>query len=106
MPGLPLPPNPIAEEFVAMPYLRLEQVTNSEFSFSFQNYWFVAVGGRWMPFRNYKWRDNEWLYKTKLFVEYVGVGGVYNTRQGPDRDPTAPNDWDLRFGINFSSRRF
>ncbi len=105
MPGIPLPPNPINDEFVAMPYARLEHVNNSEFSFPYQNRWFLAGGIRWMPFRTYKWRDNEWLYKTKLFVEYVGVGGAYSTKQGVNDSQTHP-DWDLRFGVNWSSRRF
>lgn len=105
LPGLPLPPNPVNDELVLMPYMKYEHVNNSEFSYPYQNRMFVGAGVRWMPFRNYRWRDNEWLYKTKLFVEYDGIGSAYSTKQGTN-DPTAAQDWDLRFGINFSSRRF
>jgi hypothetical protein len=105
LPGIPLPQNPINEQFVLMPYVKFEHVNNSEFSYPFQNRFFVGGGVRWMPFRTYRWRDNEWLYKTKIFAEYLGVGSAYNTKQGSN-DPTAPVDWDLRFGLNWSSRRF
>jgi len=104
LPGIPLPSNPIADQFVLMPYLRFEHVNNTEFSFHFQNRYFVAVGARWMPFRNWRFKENEWLSKTKIFGEYVGVGRAQNAKQ----DGEAPNvvDYDLRFGVNISNRRF
>ena len=65
---------------------------------------FVAVGLRWMPFRNYRYKESEWLSKFKVFGEFVGIGKVQNFRQ----DEEAPNAIrnDFRVGINFSSRRF
>lgn len=103
-PGIPLPANPITDEFVLMPYLRFDHVNNTEFSFPFQNRYFLVAGVRWMPFNNYRFKENEWLYKTKIFFEYVGVGAAQNLKQ----DDEAPNvvDHDLRFGFAFSQRRF
>ncbi len=103
-PGIPLPANPITDELVLMPYLRFEHVNNTEFSFPYENRYFLAAGARWMPFNNYHFKENEWLYKTKIFMEYLAVGGVQNAKQ----DGEAPNavDHDLRFGIAISSRRF
>lgn len=103
-PGIPLPANPFFDDFVLMPYMRLEHVNNTEFSFDYQNRLFLVAGVRWMPFNSYRYKDNEWLYKTKVFMEYVGVGGVEHYKQNGE----APNtvDRDLRFGISLSSRRF
>ncbi len=103
-PGIPLPANPLAEELVLMPYVRFAYITNTEFSFPFQNRYFVAAGVRWMPFRNYRYKENEWLAKTKIFAEYVGIGDTINTRQ----DDEAPNaiEYDLRLGVSLSSRRY
>ncbi|MFA6599849.1 MAG: hypothetical protein WC352_09120 [Candidatus Omnitrophota bacterium] len=106
LPGLPLPQNPINNEFVLMPYMRFEHVNNSEFSFDYQNRYFVATGVRWMPFRTYAFKENEWLAKTKIFVEWVGVGGVFNAKQNGDSSYTGPIQHDLRVGLNFSSRRY
>ncbi len=103
LPGIPLPPNPINEEFMVMPYLRLEHVDSNDFSFRFQNRWFFGAGARWMPFRTFKWKDTEWLYKTKIFVEYLGIGSAYNPKSN---DHNVDPDWDFRVGINFSSRRY
>ena len=100
-PGIPLPPNYVNEELVIMPYFRFEHVNNSSFSFRYQNQYFVSVGARWMPFRNYRFKDNEWLFKTKVFAEFVGVGLVQNPKQDDDTP-----DYDLRFGVSFSHRRF
>ena len=105
MPGIPLPSNPINDELAIMPYVRFEHVNNSELSAHFQNRFFVAAGARWMPFRNYRYKENEWLSKTKIFAEYVGVGSVHNTKFAGD-DSTPPIDYDVRFGISMSERRF
>ncbi|MDP3920908.1 MAG: hypothetical protein Q8R76_08905 [Candidatus Omnitrophota bacterium] len=104
LPGIPLPPNPFNDELVLMPYLHAEHVNNSEFSFPFQNRYFLGAGVRWMPFMSYRFKENEWLSKTKLFVEYVGVGGVQNAKQ--DGEAPFATNWDLRFGMSFSQRRF
>lgn len=103
LPGIPLPPNPINDELMLMPYLRLEHVDSDNFSFRYQNRWFLGTGVRWMPFRTFKWKDTEWLYKTKIFAEYLGVGSAYNPKSD---DHTVNPDWDFRVGINFSSRRY
>ncbi|MCB9799587.1 MAG: hypothetical protein H6757_02370 [Candidatus Omnitrophica bacterium] len=104
LPGIPLPENPINNELVLMPYMRFEHVNSTAFSFPYQNQYFVAAGIRWMPFRTYRFKENEWLSKTKIFGEYVGVGLVQHAKQ----DGEAPNAvrWDLRFGVSFSQRRF
>ena len=104
LPGIPLPANPINDELVFMPYMHFEHVNNTEFSFPFQNRYFVGAGVRWMPFRTYRYKENEWLSKVKIFGEYVGVGRAQNAKQ----DGEAPNaiDYDLRFGLSFSQRRF
>lgn len=104
LPGIPLPPNPINDEFVLMPYMFFEHVNSTEFSFYYQNRYYVGAGCRWMPFANHRYKENEWLSKTKLFIEYVGVGGVHYAKQ--DEEPAYKPDWDLRFGLNFSSKRF
>jgi len=104
LPGIPLPANPINDELVLMPYMRFEHVNSTQFSFPFQNQYFVAAGVRWMPFRTYRFKENEWLSKVKVFGEYVGVGLVQHAKQ----DGEAPNAvrYDFRFGVNISSRRF
>ena len=104
LPGIPLPPNPINDEFVLMPYLKFEHVNNTDFSFPFQNRYFMGAGVRWMPFRNYRFKENEWLSKTKVFFEYDGIGKAQNAKQ----DGEAPHAvrYDFRVGVNFSSRRF
>lgn len=103
LPGIPVPQNTIIENIILMPYLRYEHANNTEFAYPFANRHFVAAGVRWMPFNNYRFKDNEWLAKTKLFFEYVGVGGVQNWRED-DQVPSAV-DYDIRFGINISSKR-
>lgn len=104
LPGIPLPENPINNELVLMPYLRFEHVNNTELSFPYQNYYFLGTGVRWMPFRNYRYKENEWLSKVKIFGEYVGIGQVQHAKQNGE----APNAtrYDFRLGINISSRRF
>lgn len=104
LPGIPLPPNPINDELVLMPYMHFEHVNNTRFSFPFQNQYFVGAGVRWMPFRTYRYKENEWLSKVKVFGEYVGVGDVQHAKQ----DGEAPNAvrYDWRVGVSMSSRRF
>ncbi|HTL47908.1 MAG TPA: hypothetical protein VL688_07575 [Verrucomicrobiae bacterium] len=104
LPGIPLPPNPINDELVLMPYMRFEHVNNSEFSFPYQNQYFVGAGVRWMPFRSYRYKENEWLSKVKIFGEYVGVGKVQNAKQDGEAPYAIRDDW--RIGVSFSSRRF
>jgi hypothetical protein len=103
LPGIPVPENSVIESIVLMPYMRYEHVNLTEFSYSFSNRHFVAAGVRWMPFNNYRFKDNEWLAKTKLFFEYVGVGKVQQWRED-DLAPSAVN-YDIRFGVNISSKR-
>ena len=105
LPGIPLPHNYINDELVFMPYLRFEHVNNASYSFWYQNQYFLAAGLRWMPFRTYRWKENEWLSKTAVFGEYVGVGGTQRVKQATGEAPLIPT-YDLRFGVKFSSRRF
>lgn len=103
-PSIPLPNNPINPELLLMPYVRLEHITVPRRSeLSFDNRIFVAAGVRWMPFRSYQFEHNEWLFKTKLFAEYVGVGGVHHP--GGARPADVPNN-DWRAGINVSFKRY
>jgi len=104
LPGIPLPENPINDKFILMPYLRFEHTNNSKFSFWYQNYFFLAPGLRWMPFRNYRWKENEWLSKSAVFAEWVGIGTDQYMKQ--DGSPPVKVDYDLRFGVKFSHRRF
>ncbi|HNX68625.1 MAG TPA: hypothetical protein PLL75_05820 [Candidatus Omnitrophota bacterium] len=104
LPGIPLPHNYINDEFVLMPYLRFEHVNNASFSFWYQNQYFLATGIRWMPFRTYRWKENEWLSKTKIYVEYCGIGNAQRVKQ--QSDPADVPEYDFRVGISFSSRRF
>ncbi len=104
LPGIPIPHNSINDAIVLMPYLRFEHVNNAEFSFWYQNQYFLAAGLRWMPFRTYRWKENEWLSKTAVFGEWCGIGGAQRVKQNGEV-PLIPN-YDLRFGVKFSSRRF
>lgn len=104
-PGIPLPQNPINDKLVLMPYVKLDHVNNTRYSFPFQNRYSFAVGVRWMPFSNYRYAENEWLSKVKIFGEYVGLGKVQHTREDQGEVPYAIRE-DFRFGINISSRRF
>ncbi len=105
MPGIPLPENPVNDKLVIMPYFRFEHVNNTEFSFPFQNQYFVAAGARWMPFVSYRFKDNEWLGKTKIFAEYVGVGTVQHAKEGENETPNAIT-YDFRVGVSMSQKRF
>jgi hypothetical protein len=104
LPGIPLPHNPINDELVFMPYLRFEHTNNCSFSFPYQNRYFIAPGLRWMPFRAYRWKEDEWLSKVAIFGEWLAIGKVQNAKQD-DEAPYAVN-YDLRFGVKFSHRRF
>jgi len=59
LPRIPLPDNPINEEFMLMPYFLYESANNSDFSRYYQNYYFNGFGVRWMPFRDYRFANNE-----------------------------------------------
>lgn len=104
LPGIPLPPNPINDKLVLMPYMHFEHVNNAEFSFPYQNQYFVGAGVRWMPFRTYAYKENEWLSKVKVFGEYVGIGKTQHTKQDGEAPYAVRYDW--RVGVAFSSRRF
>ena len=104
LPGIPIPHNYINDEIILMPYMRFEHVNNASFSFWYQNQYFVAAGLRWMPFMAYRWKENEWLSKTAVFGEWCGIGGAQHVKQD-GYPPFVPN-YDLRFGVKFSSRRF
>lgn len=104
LPGIPLPKNPINDELVLMPYLHFEHVNNTDFSFAFQNQYFLGAGIRWMPFRTYRFKENEWLSKVKIFGEYVGIGKSQHFKQDGEAPNAVRTDW--RIGISVSSRRF
>jgi len=104
LPGIPLPHNYINDELVLMPYMRFEHVNNSQFSFWYQNQYFLAAGLRVMPFRNYRWKENEWLSKMAIFGEFCGLGDAQRLKQ--NANPVGVPTYDLRFGVKFSSRRF
>ncbi len=84
--------------------MRIEHVNSSQFSFPYQNRLFVGAGVRWMPFATYKYKDNEWLGKTKVFVEYLGVGDAYYLKNHGE----VPNsvNYDFRVGVAFSEKRY
>ena len=103
-PALRVPHNPINDELVLMPYVKFALTSNTEFSNPFDNRVYVSVGVRWMPFRSYEFQNNEWLFKTKFFAEYLALGKVQYLKQENDNRPLPDEDW--RIGINFSFRRF
>jgi hypothetical protein len=103
-PGIPLPQNPINDELVLMPYFRFSWSVNDELSNPFDNKAAVSVGVRWMPFRDYRFQNNEWLFKTKFFAEYRAIGKVRFLKQNQDNRPLPDEDWVL--GVNISLRRF
>jgi len=57
-----------------------------------------------MPFMAYKWKENEWLSKTAVFVNGDGIGGTQWVKQ--DGKPPLIPTTTCRFGVKFSSRRF
>ena len=102
-PSIALPHNPINDELLFMPYFRFEHTTNPRRpELYYQNQMFVSVGVRWMPFRSYQFENNEWLFKTKFFGEFVGIGGNQHTWGSPTGD-VPHTDW--RVGVAMSVRR-
>ncbi len=104
-PEFDLPRNPINNQLTLMPYLKFEHVTNrSRAGISFQNRYLFAAGVRWMPFRSYQFQSNEWLYLTKIFAEYSGIGGALYP-EGSEPNGNEPiRDWII--GIKTSYKRF
>lgn len=103
LPGIPLPQNPINDELVLVPFVHLDHVSNSSFSSWYENQFFVGTGIAWMPFRSYRWKEDEWLSKTWVFGEWIGLGRAQRTKENP---PDGVPNYDLRFGVKFSHRRF
>jgi len=100
-PRFDLPDNPINRELLFMPYFVFEDTRNSEQSRFFQNKYNYGFGVRMMPFRDYRFMNNEWLFKTKLFFEYLM--DIHYTK---DKPPSAVPEKDIRIGVNMSLRRF
>jgi hypothetical protein len=107
-PTIPLPANPINNNFTVMPYMGWEWINNNHLGKAFfENRYFFLAGVRWMPFRDKRHERREWLYKTKIFFEYAGIGHVQYTKAGPpEDDPAFDVNNDFRFGVNISSNRF
>lgn len=101
LPRVPLPDNPVNQEFLLMPYFIFEDVRNNEHAAFFQNRYFFGYGVRWMPFRDYRFAKNEWFFKTKIFLEYLHE--VHHTKDKPVSE--APDN-DLRVGLTVSLKRF
>ena len=102
-PSIQLPKNPVNDELLLMPYLRFEHVTNPRrTSLGYQNRLFVVGGIRWMPFRSYQFQNNEWLFLTKIFAEYVGIGAVQHPGSVSGNVPQ--RDWFI--GAKASFKRF
>ena len=106
MPGIPLPDNPINNELKFMPYVHLNHTWNDNHSFSYQNYYYVGAGVRWMPFNTWRHKENEWLSKIKFFGEWIAIGKTQyvKTDSSENADNLVRND--LRFGVSFASRRY
>ncbi len=105
LPGIPLPENPINNEIALMPYLRLESSVNSAHAFHFQNTYYVSAGVRWMPFRTWRHKENEWLSKVKIFGEWLAIGKAQSVKQDSSENQDFVRN-DLRFGVSFASRRY
>ncbi len=106
-PRIPLPENPVNNEMLVMPYMGWEWINNNHIPVHFENRYFVLAGVRWMPFRNKRHEKREWLFKMKLFFEYVGIGHVQHTKAQPGQvDPAFDVNNDFRFGVNISHNRF
>ncbi len=105
LPGIPLPDNPINNEIALMPYLRLESSVNSAHAFHFQNTYYVSAGVRWMPFRTWRHKENEWLSKIKIFGEWLAIGKAQSVKQDSSENQDFVRN-DLRFGVSFASRRY
>lgn len=102
-PQIPLPANPVNDTLFIMPYVRFEHVNNPNHPLYYQNRYTVSGGIRLMPFRSYQFSENEWLFKTKLYAEYVGIGGSVSHTANT---PVDASNHDVRFGIAFSHNRF
>lgn len=102
-PSIPLPANPINNRLYIMPYAKFEHVSNPNHPLSYQNQYYFSAGVRLMPFRSYQFIENEWLFKTKLYVEYVGLGGVFRPSANT---PVDTENHDVRFGVAFSHKRY
>lgn len=102
-PTIPLPRNPWNDHLTLMPYMKFEHVSNANHSLHYQNQYLVSAGLRVMPFRAYQYAENEWLFKTKLYFEYVGIGGaIWPSANTPIDTPNR----DIRFGVNVSHKRY
>ncbi len=101
LPRFPLRNNPVNQEFLLMPYFVFENNVNYEHSFSFQNRFYYGWGVRWMPFRDYRFLNNEWLFKTKFFFEYY-----QNIHYGQEKPVGEVPEKDIRLGVNVSLKRF
>ncbi|MBI4398639.1 MAG: hypothetical protein HY586_05895 [Candidatus Omnitrophica bacterium] len=102
-PRIPLPKNPINDELVFMPYCFFDQVANSGHSFFYQNRYFIGAGMRVMPFRSYRFLNSQWMFRLKIFGEYIGYGGAQYSKAEP---PSSVPDRDYRVGLNISLNRF
>ncbi|MBI4971558.1 MAG: hypothetical protein HZC17_06950 [Candidatus Omnitrophica bacterium] len=102
-PRIPLPKNPLNDEMVFWPYVFFDQVSTSAISANYENRYYIGAGMRLMPFRAYRFLNSQWLFRTKIFGEYIAFGGVQNTKTEP---PSSVPDRDYRVGINFSLNRF
>jgi len=105
LPGIPLPDNPINNEIVLMPYLHLDSSVNSTHAFHFQNTYYLSAGVRWMPFRTWRHKENEWLSKIKIFGEWLAIGKAQSVKQDSSENQDFVRN-DLRFGVSFASRRY
>ena len=103
VPVMKLPRNPLNDELLLMPYFRFAMIYNAKLSNPADNRYYVSVGVRWMPFRDYRFVNNEWLFKTKIFAEYLAIGKVQNYHTD-DGVPLPDEDW--RIGVGWSLRRF
>lgn len=106
--GLKTPPIPFAQNSlipsrVLMPYIRFALIENERIPNLAENRYSVIAGIRWMPFRDYRFANNEWLFKMKIFGEYLAIGKVQQMKT----DHSAPDpDEDWRIGFAWSLRRF
>ncbi|MDD5085414.1 MAG: hypothetical protein PHE61_05140, partial [Candidatus Omnitrophica bacterium] len=94
----------ISDNVTFMPYFIFEHVENSHFSAFYENRLFCGAGLRVMPFRNYRYCNNEWLFKTRFFIEWIGINQAWYTKDSPR--PLNGRQHDLRFGIGLSYRRY
>lgn len=106
LPGIPLPENPMNNEIVLMPYVHLNHTWNDNHSYSYQNYYYVAAGMRWMPFRTWRHKENEWLSKIKIFGEWIAMGKTQYVKIDSSETPDELIRNDLRVGVSFASRRY